>query len=344
MSIAADNFMKNFEVQLEVCDERATITITRYAGNSEEVSIPASVGSIPITAIGDYFVFHAKNIKSITLPEGIISIGDSAFSNCENLNSITLPESLTSIKDNAFDTCKLLTSIKLPKNLIDIGHNVFSECSNLEKIIVDEKNTAFKAKEGVLYDKAMTTLVLYPQGKNGEYTIPDTVVDIKCDSFQGCNGLNKITIPPNLFFIPQPAFYDCESLSGIVVDVKNTVFSSIDGILFDKDAFVLYRYPQGRVNSNYTVPPKTTHIAERAFYHCKKLNSINLPESLQFIEAYAFEGCEELTSIILPAGLKHIGHYAFKDCPNLKSITLSGNTKFGYKAFGGFSGKLMYRD
>ena len=81
-----------------------------------------------------------------------------------------------------------------------------------------------------------------------------------------------------------------------------------------------------------------------AFYNCKQLINIILPEGLEEICYGTFRGCEGLTELSLPISLEYIHREAFIECPNLKTITLSRNTKIEYKAFNGFTGKLIYLD
>ena len=336
------NELNDLRVDLNVTEEGTTISINYYCGTSKELTIPSTIGGIPVTAINNYAISSSDELTNIIISEGIISIGDCGFSNCENLNNIILPESITSIGDEAFRNCELLTSIKFPKNIVKIGDNAFKGCSKLTEFIVDVNNPAFTTNEGVLFDKKMTTLIKCPVGKKGEYTVPDSVVNIEDTAFHGCKDLKQITITSNVFCID--AIRDCEQLTDIIVHEKNLEFTSIEGVLFDKKSHVLFQYPRGRNNMEYTVPKGTIRIFDSAFLGCKKLININLPEDLLSIEDCAFDECEQLASLVLPTNLKHIGNYTFRNCPNLKSISLSRNTKFGYKAFDGFSGQLIYRD
>ena len=60
------------------------------------------------------------------------------------------------------------------------------------------------------------------------------------------------------------------------------------------------------------------------FYACASLESIEIPESVNFIGYSAFYGCASLTTVTLPAGVEHILTYTFYGCTNLESIVIEG--------------------
>ena len=66
-----------------------------------------------------------------------------------------------------------------------------------------------------------------------------------------------------------------------------------------------------------------SRIGNYAFYNCKKLTDISLPDSLQRIGEYAFSGCISLSYIKMPKNLARIEAYAFKDCTSLKEALFS---------------------
>ena len=335
--------MDDFDLTLNQDENGQNITIEYYNGDSEEIIVPASFNGIPVTAVNSFFSLRSREkVKKIILPEGLASIDSYTFHDCINLTGITLPDSLTSIGRYAFAGCEQLTKIMLPKGLVDIGCDVFSDCSSLSEIIVDENNPIYASDKGVLFDKNMTTLVKYPQGRKGDYTIPDTVVEMGDNAFNSCKEVTRVTFPPGL--IDNENLFGCEQLTEIIVNENNPEFSSIDGVLFDKDGKNLFIYPPGKDNSDYHIPDKVVKIWFSAFNECKNLTNIIFPEGLINIRSSAFNGCEGLTAITLPMSLQYIGKRAFNGCSNLETITLSRKTKTGYKAFEGFSGQLVYWD
>ena len=57
-----------------------------------------------------------------------------------------------------------------------------------------------------------------------------------------------------------------KNLKEFIVDPENKYFSSVDGVLFNKDKTALICYPDGKEDKSYTVPNTVTNILDRAFY------------------------------------------------------------------------------
>ena len=110
-------------------------------------------------------------------------------------------------------------------------------------------------------------------GAGGAAAIPNTingipVTGIGTYAFWYCPGLTNVSIPTGaMISIGTNAFFGCPSLTAITVDVLNPVYSSLDGVLFDKSQLTLIQCPGG-IAGSYTVPSSATGIGDRAFYRC----------------------------------------------------------------------------
>ena len=305
---------------------------TPYSG---DVVIPAS-----INFLGDDFP--------------VVSIGDEAFYQCSNLTSITLPESVTSIGGYAFQECSGLTSIMLPESVTSIGDRAFLGCANLEGIVVSEENPVYSSLDGVLYNKDKTELLKWPD-KKLSVTIPESVTSIGDWAFYYCSGLTSITLPESVTSIGDYAFSYCRGLTSmtipasverlgtgvfsacmnleeIIVSANNPVYSSLDGVLYNKDKTELLKWPNKKLS--VTIPEWVTSIGDYAFSYCYGLTTITLPESVTSIGDWAFYYCSGLISIMLPESVTSIGDRAFSYCHGLTSIEIPNSvTSIGDEAF-----------
>ena len=77
-----------------------------------------------------------------------------------------------------------------------------------------------------------------------------------------------------------------------------------------------------------------TNIGGYAFYNCRGLTNITIPNSVTSIGGYAFRDCYKLTNITIPENVTSIGMYAFSDCTSLNNITIPNSvTSIGVGAF-----------
>ena len=239
-------------------------------GKLTGVTIPKDV-----TSIGEATFEGCSSLTSIEIPVSVTSIGVAAFSDCSGLTKVTIPESVTSIGLSAFSGCDGLTSIEIPQSITEIGELAFSHCKRLRSIQVDSKNENYTSIDGVLFSKDGTRLLQYPDGKDGA----------------------TCTILASVVSIDLWAFYGCGNLRDILVDDKNTSYTSVDGILFSKDGTQLLRYPVAKADATYVIPESVTCIGYAAFSGCGSLTSMEIPQGVTEIGEPAFSDCKKLCSI-----------------------------------------------
>lgn len=355
--------------ELNTSDMTASVTQSWgiFNGNEYEgrgsIAIPEKItfdaDTYTVTSIGYKAFSDCPKLFTVTIPESVTSIDYNAFYWCEDLTSVNLPRNLTDIGMTAFQGCFSLTTITIPEHVASIGYGAFSECSELTAINVAEGNSAFCSEEGVLYNKEKTSLLNYPAGKSGDFTVPSSVTSIQACAFSGCGGLSAVTLPEGLKIIDSGAFEYCTGLTSITIPASvtnihiyaflgdrnltefnvsedNETYSSEDGVLYDKEMTVLKEYPEGKAGS-FTIPSSVTNIERYAFSKCKQLTGITIPSSVTSIEYNAFEYCEALTTINLGEGVKSIGDFAFSACSSLtefysfcKIPPTVGNTSFPF--------------
>ena len=318
------------------------------------ITIPDSV-----TEIGGSAFENCSSLTSITIPDSVTSIGIGAFVGCSSLTSIMIPDNVTYIGGAVFADCSSLTEIKVStqnakyvsvngvlynkdkttimcypagkkdKNykildgVTEICTSAFNGCSSLTSITIPDSVTEI----GVSAFSGCSSLT--------GITIPDSVTRIDMSTFRGCSSFTSITIPDNVTYIDIWAFNGCTGLTAIDVKAGNNNYTSVNGVLFNKDKTELICYPAGKTDKSYNIPSCVTNVGGWAFDGCTSLTSITIPDSVTEIDWSAFEGCTSLTSITIPDSVTEIGWSAFEGCTSLKSITIpSSVTSIGKNAFG----------
>ena len=148
--------------------------------------------------------------------EGANQIWGWAFAGCTKLSDVVFPETVCSIDWYAFYGCTALTQLVLPASVSYIGHSFVDNCKALQKILVAEGSEYFcNDEEGVLFNKDMTELVRYPNGRIGHYDIPEGVVTIGRAAFKTSRAITSVSIPETVESIQSNAFYEAYNLTAI---------------------------------------------------------------------------------------------------------------------------------
>ncbi len=140
--------------------------------------------------------------------------------------------------------------------------------------------------------------------------------------FQNDSDITGIFIPASVTSIGRGAFENCSDLISINVDKNNPAYTSVEGVLYDKNMKVLHHYPKGSTRTSYTVPDGVIGIGYAVFYGCDTLESITLPDTLISIGDDAFYRCTSLVDLKLPEGVKLIGEDAFVFCDALTDLVI----------------------
>ena len=235
-----------------IINDDNTITITDCDESAVNIDIPAQIDGMSVTNIGqEAFAPNCWRLKNITIPDSVTSIGNRAFASC-GLTSINIPQNVTHIDDDAFSFCEELTSVSIPNSITCIGNGVFVGC------------------------RALTSIA-----------IPDSVTSIGEKAFYFCENLTKINIPHSVKNIHGSAFNSCGNLI-ITVDGNNNYYSSIDGVLFNKNKTKIIAYAKDKISPDYTIPEGVTSIGDYAFSFCDYLVSLGIPDSVTSIGEKAF--------------------------------------------------------
>lgn len=231
--------------------------------------------------------------STVEIPNTVGTIYPRAFQDCKELTSITIPDNVERFYGYTFQDCTGLTSVKIGAGLNMLYVEPFQGADNITSIQVAEGNQQYTALDNVLYNKDMTGIAFCPETKT------------------------SIVLPASLTKIPSSNVLSSK-LEQIAVDPANEKFTSVDGILYNKDKTELLCCPQGKAGE-VTVPDGVTSIS--GFSGCSKLTRIALPASTQNLSWGAFKGCTSLTSMAIPDGLTKTSEW-FRNCTSLTSVTI----------------------
>ena len=219
-----------------------------------------------------------------------------------------------------------LQKISLPASVENIGTGVLNDSATLKEISVSNENQVFASMDGSLYTKDGTHLIVYASGRpDTEFVVPETVETIYSRAFANSTNINKLVLDTNLIEIDRQAFVGCNNISEFVIDPMNEIFSTEDGILYDKLKNELVRYAPAKADSKFSAPSTVSKIHDGAFENAVNLTKVELAERTKSIGSSAFYGCTNLESIDLPKPVSSIGQGAFALCTKLTSFSLSQN-------------------
>lgn len=295
----------------------STVEVT-YRGDNirysiTSITIPSTVThdgtTYTVTGIGSGAFSVCYQATSINLPSTLQYIGDYAFEYCRSVESFVLPNGLKRIGTHAFHGMYSITGIVIPQTVEEIGVGPFSKCGDLSTISVQSGNSRYSSQNGVLFTIDKDTLLQYPCGKSGSYTLPSTVRVIAAEAFAYCyNNITGITFPEGLRAIeywafaycyglthvalpstlermgPNP-FYFCKGLSAFSLSDGSNHFAVRDGVLFSHDMHRLICFPLAR-HGDYSVPDSVQTIGAYAFAY-SYLKSIVLPATVDTVEYFS---------------------------------------------------------
>ena len=289
--------------------EDGTIEIRSYTGHRRYITIPDYIDGKVVSSIGVGAFAGQTRLREVNLPKYLVRIRDRAFSGCSNLLNIAVPDKVTEIGESALDGnvrlsyvafgsnsqlksvgsfafsgCVRLTRFELPATLVSVDGSAFYGAASMTAFAVREGNTAFTAKDGVLFNNTSSTLICYPAGLTGAYSVPTTV---RC-------------IGNYAFALARIGQID---LAGVESIGENAfVYSSLEEI---------------------TIPDTVKNMGVSAFFCNYSLKSVTLGSGLASLSDKAFACCNALKIIEIPAHIQTIGSGAFEYTVSMTEVNFA---------------------
>ena len=316
-----------------------------------EISLPASLTGFDSTSLSG-----CSSLRTVRIaPEnewlsadasGVFNKEKSVLYMClpgQTTNSYTVPDSVIRINVGAFVLCDRLEELRFPSslNLSGLSYDYFEGASNLKRFV--KTGSDFYDIDGVLF--TAEGLYACPQGRSGNYTIPQGVKKILPHAFQNCEKLTGITIPEGVESIGKNAFQDCTSLQEIRLPASLSTIEHYGRNEFISypptyvegngiDAFVgcssLKRFVVAEDNPSFSVQDgflltkdgKTLLAAPSSVS-----GEVVLPSGIETVGDWAFRKNPNVESITVPEGVELIGTHAFYGCTSLNNLVLPASLK-----------------
>ena len=275
-----------------------------------------------VTHIGDYAFYKMSSLTTVNLPNSVTHIGDYAFYGTVKLTTISIPINVNNIGYEAFGSTPLLTEI-----LVDSGN---SNYLSQDGILFNKTQTQLLhypvAKLDTEYTIPSSVTIISDNAfklatRLTGITLPNGVTHIKDSAFSWMSNLSTIYIPTTVTHIGENVFYKTDLMETLTIPISvthignlrfggttihvvggNTVYSSLNGVLFDKQKTRLLLYPPQKTTVNYTIPT-----------------------SVATIESYAFRNAIHLEEVHIPESVLSVGDSIFLEVNNLKRITVHVN-------------------
>ena len=213
-----------------------------------------------------------------------LSVGLSGGETALDIPSEWEGEPVTALASEAFAVCDGLLEVRIPASVGHIAPDAFRRCPSLARILVASGNPSYSDVDGVLFDASGTYLLTCPEGREGDYVVPEGTVQVDAEAFRGCAGLRSVTIPTSVQTIGAAAFADCPSLS--LVSIPEDASFDMASLSLS-DSCVIERYQP--------IVPATKEVQPEGFtytvvFHSSTTSKKTKKQTLQFGMPQALRG------------------------------------------------------
>ena len=278
------------------------------------------IAEVNITALPIQAFYKSTNVENLILPNTLITIGEEMFYQSK-LKTVVIPANATTIGNSAFEQCASLISIDIPANVETIGTAVFWGCSSLTTVTFEKGSQLKTIGGGSSYYGA----------------------------FSYCTALTSIEIPASVETIGASAFKGCSKLATVTFE-KESQLKTIGGGYSEPNYYGAFSYCTAL--TSIEIPASVETIGASAFKGCSKLATVTFEKESQLKTiggGYSepnyygvFSDCTALTSIEIPASVETIEAAAFKGCSSLATVTFENGSQLktiegGYPSSGTFA-------
>lgn len=322
----------------------------------QQVDLPST-----LKVIDDGAFDGCAKLTNVNLPKGLERIGMGAFRRCIVLESLDIPSTVNSIGVDICQRAEALTSLTVaPDNAVYDGKgNCIIERS--AKTVIAGCNTSVLPTDGSVEIIEQSSFAwcnfrtfVIPEGvkiiKHNAFwncselqslSLPESLETIEFSAFFMCEHLESVNIPANVKDLQNGAFGGCSSLGSLTVAEDNAKYKSLQNCIINtrrKELVVgcvtseipsdgsikyigSYAFQGMKTLKSISIPDSVTEICEVAFAD-SGLTSVDIPDSVYYLDKSAFSGCEYLKKVKLSNSLTEIDAAVFYDCFNLEEINI----------------------
>lgn len=233
--------------------------IKNQTAKTAEVTYKGNIADRLVPEISGDVEIPAK-VKHNNVVYTVTSIKAKAFRDAVGLTGIVLPSTITSVGEFAFEGCTALRKIIFPANDLTFGQGAFYKCTSIRDVTF-----------GSDWTKVNLTMFRWSD------SLVTLVIPAKMEKIQ---NLKKLKM-----------------LQSVEVDVNNTKFSSVSGVLYNKDRSVLYGCPRN-YSGRLRVPEGTLTLTRGALIDCPKITVLDFPSSLTYVSFRETARMKHLKQII----------------------------------------------
>lgn len=310
--------LRTFEL-LSTCNVPGTL----FCNDSESVNnvttliLSGNIETIPVN-----FMKGASKLENVQLGENVKVIKNSAFESCTSLKSIVLPPNLTNIELYAFYQCDQLSGkITVPASCVEIGEAAFKGCFSLEEVefngIQKIGQNAFEGdhslKKVIINEGTEQINVSAFAGCSGitELRLPQSLKTLQSNAFQYCTNITStdFILPANLSILGSGCFQGCDKIEKVTIPAActtmgGTAFKDCKGL---KSAEILAS--KGKIGAG-------------TFQNCTALEYVHIGGGVTGINNNPFQGCTSLKTVDITAPLTTIGINCFSGCSSIEQVSL----------------------
>ena len=268
-----------------VSEDGTAAIVTAYNGNATAVTVPDTLGGLPVTKIGEYAFEMNDTVQTVVFPSTLKAIGYGAFNACASLTAANIPNAVTAIEAMAFYNCTSLNAVNVGPYTLYIGSQAFH-------------NTAWIGNQsaGPLYIGRVLYTYIGQVPVGGTVTVKPGTATVAPYAFSGQKQLTAVYLPVGLRTVHACAFLNCTRL--IEARIPPSVTTIESGAFLNANATAIHStydaaaYTYAKENSLYFEYDETLDYPDGDMNRDKVVNTSDLRIVLRHLLDNSFP-CDE---------------------------------------------------